>query len=894
MRKLKNYLLVALLFITASVFSQTKITGIVVDETNQPLPGASVVVEGTSTGVSTDFDGNFTLETSESSGKVSVSFVGYETQSINYSGSANLGTIAMILSAESLDEIVIVGSGLIDLVSDRVTPIAASTITAAEIQKKIGTQDITMTLANTPSIYVAGQAGGYGDSRIAVRGFGQDNTAYLLNGQPINGMEDGKMYWSNWSGINDIASIVQIQRGLGSSKLAISSVGGTTNFVTRTTDKREGGFASVGVANDDYIKTTMAYSTGQSEKGWGTSVMLSYWQGSGYNHGTRGSGQTYFISVGYKLNEQHNFNFLVTGAPQMHDQNFSKEISDYLTYGRKYNTNYGYHNGSYKSIRTNFYHKPVINLNWDWNINDNSSFSTVLYASFGRGGGTGPRGSYQTTANGLVDWDETYAANASITNGEGGYYAAGGGFATRASMNLHKWYGLVSNFETSLNENIKWNIGLDLRNYTGTHFREIVDFHGLNSWQENVRLLDQNNNHSTLGSYGTYKSVIVTESGSRKAWYNTFNTIDEDQRIAWDYDETINYGGIFTQLEYSKNNLSAFFQGSISNQWHQRWDRYQYADDSLLDDLGGIINPDTGEAVVDGVTAEKVDNFGFNVKGGMSYVINDQHKFYTNLGYYSRQPYHDNIYLNYTNQVNPLTENEKILGLELGYGFKSRFFSANVDLYRTSWKDRVTTSSSTASDGTIEYTTNFGVEQLHQGVEFAFVLTPTEKFKVKGFASIGKWEFQGDVISREYDEDLNLLNESEDDVDGGKVGDAAQLTAGIGFDFEFLPRFSVDSDFRFYDNLFADVGAVKKNLELPSYDVIDAGISYKMLLGKNDENSLNLRINVNNVFDEIYLSESRTAIEAVQGGQTYKGINVANQVFFGYGRTFNFSMRYKF
>ena len=121
---------------------------------------------------------------------------------------------------EELEEIVLVGGGVIDLAEDRKTPVAVSTITGEEIQKKIGTQDITMTLANTPSIYVAGQSGAFGDTRIAVRGFGQDNTAFMLNGQPINGMEDGKMYWSNWSGMNDIANVVQIQRGLGASKLA--------------------------------------------------------------------------------------------------------------------------------------------------------------------------------------------------------------------------------------------------------------------------------------------------------------------------------------------------------------------------------------------------------------------------------------------------------------------------------------------------------------------------------------------------------------------------------------------------------------------------------------------------------------------------------------------------
>ena len=100
-----------------------------------------------------------------------------------------------------LEEVVIVGKGLIDLAKDRKTPIAVSTIKAAEIQAKVGTMDVTQAFVNTPSVYVSGQAGGFGDSRISVRGFQQDNTAFLLNGQPINGMEDGKLYWSNWSGM---------------------------------------------------------------------------------------------------------------------------------------------------------------------------------------------------------------------------------------------------------------------------------------------------------------------------------------------------------------------------------------------------------------------------------------------------------------------------------------------------------------------------------------------------------------------------------------------------------------------------------------------------------------------------------------------------------------------
>jgi outer membrane receptor for Fe3+-dicitrate len=286
------------------------------------------------------------------------------------------------MDLEELEEIVLIGGGVIDLAEDRVTPVASSTIKSEEIQKKVGNLDITNVLLNTPSVYVSSQGRGFGDTRISIRGFDQTNTAFMLNGQPINGMEDGKMYWSNWSGMSDIANAIQVQRGLGASKLAISSVGGTVNFVMKSASKSQGGFISQGMANDNYLKSTVSYDTGMNENGWATSFLLSHWQGDGYMDGTKGAGQNYFLSIGYKMNEKHSFNFLMTGAPQYHDNaDDPLTIDEYLVRGRKHNENWGYYGNQYKSLRTNFYHKPVFNLNWDYNINDKSSLSTVLYVN---------------------------------------------------------------------------------------------------------------------------------------------------------------------------------------------------------------------------------------------------------------------------------------------------------------------------------------------------------------------------------------------------------------------------------------------------------------------------------------------------------------------------------
>ena len=796
------------------------------------------------------------------------------------------------LSLQELEEVVVTGGGVIDLAEDRNTPVATSTIKGSEIQKKIGTQDITMTLVNTPSVYVSGQGGGFGDTRIAVRGFEQDNTAYMLNGQPINGMEDGKMYWSNWSGMNDVASVVQIQRGLGASKLAISSVGGTVNFVMKSTDKKEGGFAYAGFANDNYLKATYSYDTGKKGK-WATSFLMSHWQGDGYNEGTYGQGQTYFLSVGYDVNDKHSLNFLMTGAPQWHDQNFGKSISSYLEYGRKYNNNWGMYGDTYMTERRNFYHKPVFNLNWDWDIDDSSSMNTVVYASTGNGGGTGGRGQRIRNGRGNLDYDAIYGYNLA-TSGAGGNYAAEGGYVTRASMNMHNWVGMVMKYEKVFSDNLTLNVGADLRTYYGEHFRIVENFHGLTSWQENIRLRNQNDNHQTYGSYGTYKNVITARDMAANPWYATFADFNEDEKIAYSNDERISYAGIFAQVEYTSDNFSTFFQGAVSNQSHQRFDHYQYADQTLID---GTSSQGTGAlpgGIEDGVDSEKVSNVGYNAKTGVAWDLGADGTVFVNAGYYSRQPYHDNIYLNYTNQVNPLTSNETILGLEAGYSYSSPNFSTNVNVYRTSWADRVVTSFN-VQDDVVTFTTNEGVEQLHQGIEVDFRAKPQPDvpYTLTGFVSIGDWKYVGEAISRVTDEDQNLLDTFSNDVDGGEVGDAAQFTAGLGIDLQIAERFSMDSDVRFYDNLYADVGAVKENLKVPSYHVVDFGMSYKMYVG-DDGDSLNFRLNINNLFDRVYINELRTNIAAEAGDTTWNGVNVANQGYFGMGRTWNVGLRYKF
>ena len=83
--------------------------------------------------------------------------------------------------------------------------------------------------------------------RVNLRGFEAPNIAVMINGVPMNDMEWGGIYWSNWGALSDVTRSMQVQRGLGASKVAAPSLGGSINVVTRSTDAIKGGSVSYGM-----------------------------------------------------------------------------------------------------------------------------------------------------------------------------------------------------------------------------------------------------------------------------------------------------------------------------------------------------------------------------------------------------------------------------------------------------------------------------------------------------------------------------------------------------------------------------------------------------------------------------------------------------------------------
>ncbi len=791
-------------------------------------------------------------------------------------------------------EEVVVSSRVIDVAKERETPIAVSTISAQEVLLKVGNQEFPEIMNKTPGVYATKQGGGYGDSRISLRGFDQRNTSFLINGQPVNDMENGWVYWSNWQGLTDVTSSIQIQRGLGATSLAVPSVGGTVSIFTKSAEKAQGGAITQMVGNDGYIKTTALYNTGVNDKGWSSSYLLTKWSGNGYIYNTSGAGWTYFASVGYTPEgSKHSLNLSVLGAGQWHHQrDVWVSIRDYQNFGKagidqRWNTNGGTLNGSEYNLRRNFYNKPLATLNWDWDISENVQLNTSVYGSAGRGGGTGPRGRnyYEGSidmlpfrkdltehyledgkgtrnADGTINYDAVVAHNSQYEVGShNDKDYARNVLVRRASMNSHNWIGAISKLNIQKGS-MRYSLGLDLRDYTGYHYRAMNDLLGLNQYAStgNQNLSTQLYNSSDLISANPFRGTNIGDNEAKIAYYN----------IGF-----VKWAGFNGLVEYAGDKITAVLQAGASNQQFQREDRF---------------------ANVDNPISDKANLGGGYLKGGLNYNFTEKSNVFVNAGFIDRQPLFDAVFPNFGNDVNPDLQNERIESFEIGYGYIGKRLRLNVNAYNTNWGNRFVSRSLSNQQG-VDGTAQFrNIDVTHKGFEAEGTYT-VGGTKLRGMLSIGDWTYTKDFEAELFDENQQSIGTGKLYLKGAKVGDAAQTTALLGIDQKIGSNIRVDLDYRFVDNLYADYSITDSAftspdndgaLKLPSFGLLDLGATFYA------NNGWSLRANINNLLDETYIAESNSNIHTDADSTTWNGVDVRNSVWFGFGRTWNVSLKYKF
>ncbi|MGB0393068.1 MAG: carboxypeptidase-like regulatory domain-containing protein, partial [Flavobacteriaceae bacterium] len=184
--KIKTVLLVFSFLFSGLIFAQQTISGSVTDESGLPLPGATVAVEGTSTGTTTDFDGNYSIEASDGQILV-ISYVGYSTVSVAVASGADYSV--SLKPDQLLEEVVVTALGIEK--NSKALGYSVTQVGGEEVNEIKSTNAINALQGKIAGVQITGNAtGAKGSSRVIIRGnsslSGNNMPLYVIDGIPID------------------------------------------------------------------------------------------------------------------------------------------------------------------------------------------------------------------------------------------------------------------------------------------------------------------------------------------------------------------------------------------------------------------------------------------------------------------------------------------------------------------------------------------------------------------------------------------------------------------------------------------------------------------------------------------------------------------------------------
>ncbi len=895
-----------LAFISATSAQVATVSGKVTDNaTSQPVVGAKIIFSDNHKAIS-DYDGNYTIQdVPYGEYNVVITMLSFDTTRLTINVDQEKFFYDIILGgSQEIEEVNVIAN----IAQDRKTPVAVSTLTKKEIIEELGSQDLPMILNSKPGVHATQQGGGDGDARITIRGFDQRNVGVMIDGVPVNDMENGWVYWSNWFGLDAITSQIQVQRGLGATKLAMPSVGGTMNIITENT----GGEREIKVRQEygsgNFLRSSLSYKSGTLKNGWGVLFSGSYKQGNGWVDGLNTQGGFYYLKVQKKIGK-HVLSLSGFGAPQRHAQrsfnqpvgywdseyahSLGADTTDAKNWGIRHNQHWGYYtdeNGNFgkKYERENYYHKPQITLKDFWKVNSKLSWSNMAYVSIGRGGGVRARnsGAIVYDSLGRVDWNKiifnnqykTFAGMVIGTTVDNTYdpELLKSSQVLTASVNNHTWVGGISQIDYKAND--YWSIaaGLDYRYYRGEHYTELVDLLGGDYWVNG-----QNQNSADP----------MKVEGDKVGWEPYHN--HRDAFMQW--------AGGFGQAEYSKGRWTAFANVSVVFNGYNGVDYFEKkelhdgdtiiyvgAEDTV--NYNGKTYTNDSEELVYNETGWKWIG-GFTGKAGVNFNVTEKSNLFLNVGYLNRTPQYSNVIDNNTNSFFLEILNEKIYAFEFGYGYRSRKLSGNINSYFTYWENKPFPFGVSVPDP--EDPTSFiranvnGMDALHMGAEIDLVYRITKTLSLEAMASYGDWTWQSaetiDVVGQQFTFDAK----------GVHVGDAAQSTYAGSVRWAFVKGAYINVKYTYFDRYFSNfdpfsltgANSRKESWKIPSYGLLSAHAGYTLPLKKT---ALIFRANVFNLLNTLYISDARNN----QNGSSFD-INSAG-VFVGQGLTFNMSLGFEF
>ena len=445
----KTKLFVAFVLITCSIHAQQfQLSGKVTDGKNV-LPGTSIVVKGTSTGVSADINGKFSISLKKGTHTLVVSSIGQPKEV-----TVNLNKDTYI-SIDMADSFVNLNEVLVSAVRVQAnSPVTHSNVTKKDLEKRNLGQDIPIMLNYLPSVVTTSDAGaGVGYTGIRVRGSDGSRVNVTINGIPYNDAESQGTFWVNMPDFTSSTESAQLQRGVGTSTNGSGAFGASLNLLTDAIS--ENAYAEISSSAGSYntFKNTVKFSTGKINDHIEFAGRFSKIDSDGYIDRAWSDLKSYFLQASY-VDDNTLIKALTFGGHEKTYQAWYGVTSEEMeTLGRTYNP-YTYDN------EIDNYNQDHYQLHWNEKLTNN--WSTTIGLNYTKGKGYFEQ--YKEEQD-FEDYDFTPISLGSET-------------INQTDLIRRRWldndFYVVNANATYATDGLEFVFGTSASTYKGNHFGEVI------------------------------------------------------------------------------------------------------------------------------------------------------------------------------------------------------------------------------------------------------------------------------------------------------------------------------------------------------------------------------------------------------------------------------------
>ena len=780
---MKNLLLLMLFMLSAwSALAQNVVSGVVLDSsTGKQMVGVAVTIANTTQGTITDTNGRFSLNSNSYPITIEVSYVGYQTQTLQVNQQAE----PLRITLQST-----VANDIDDDNSD-------FTFTESQLDDDNDvSQTVTSIVSNNNDPYASEVGYLFSSMRFRTRAYDNQYSQTYMNGLLLNDMERGNFSYSMIGGMNDATRNKEGVAQHEYNRFGVSGVGGASNINVRASQFSAGNKVSLSLCNRNYKARVMyTYASGLKQNGWAFAGSIGYrWADEGVIEGTFYNSLSYFLAAEKRIGSEHGFSIVTFGAPtERGQQAASTEEAYWLANSHYYNPNWGYQDGKKRNSRVVRDYEPTALFTWDWNVNDDSQLSTSVgfkYAMYSTtalgwsGDAYDPRPDYyknlpssvfdvydasknngeylaanpyfldqyntlldywkSSKANRQINWDRMYYVNRSnlANGGEALYYQ-------ERRHNDQMMLSLSSAWSQSINMHHKYSAGLFVNTTKGMHYKTMADLLGASKYTDVDKF--------SVNDYGRNSNEAQNDLR------NPNREIGIDDKFGYDYDINVTKARLWGQYQTIYGPLTGV--ASLS------------ADATLMERDGKMQN---GRAPENSYGKSGKAKFIGGTAGAMlTYHPGAGNYISASVGYSAAAPNARNSFVAPSMQNNYVDnlKLEKTFDTELAYLFRFGDFSGKVDGYYTTFADQVEqTAFYNDQQSTFTYLTMSDIEKMHCGVELALNYQILSSLSVHALGTISEAKYTNNPLAQISYEGMDYAEVSKLNVYTTPTGEVVPLT----------------------------------------------------------------------------------------------------------------------